>query len=75
MQALLKAKPARFNMGSSGNGTVIHLAGEMFVDAIGVQVQHIPYQGTGPTKTCLSLVFARMQAVQALCDGTAACRW
>lgn len=48
MQALLKSKPGAFNMGSSGNGTIIHLAGEMFVDAAGVQVQHIPYKGMGP---------------------------
>ncbi|MDO8903484.1 tripartite tricarboxylate transporter substrate binding protein [Hydrogenophaga sp.] len=48
MQALLKSKPGGFNMGSSGNGTIIHLAGEMFVDAAGVQVQHIPYKGMGP---------------------------
>jgi tripartite-type tricarboxylate transporter receptor subunit TctC len=38
-------------MGSSGNGTIIHLAGEMFVDAAGVQVQHIPYKGMGPMMT------------------------
>ena len=51
MQALLKAKPGGFNMGSSGNGTIIHLAGEMFVDALEVQVQHIPYKGMGPMMT------------------------
>lgn len=51
MQALLKAKPGSFNMGSSGNGTIIHLAGEMFVDAADVQVQHIPYKGMGPMMT------------------------
>ncbi len=51
MQALLKAKPGGFNMGSSGNGTIIHLAGEIFVDAAGVQVQHIPYKGMGPMMT------------------------
>jgi tripartite-type tricarboxylate transporter receptor subunit TctC len=51
MQALLKSKPGAFNMGSSGNGTIIHLAGEMFVDALGVQVQHIPYKGMGPMMT------------------------
>lgn len=48
LQALLKSKPGAFNMASSGNGTIIHLAGEMFVDAAGVQVQHIPYKGMGP---------------------------
>ena len=48
LQAMLKARPGAFNMGSSGNGTIIHLAGEMFVDAAGVQVQHVPYKGMGP---------------------------
>lgn len=51
MQALLKGKPGSFNMASSGNGTIIHLAGEMFVDAMGAQVQHIPYKGMGPMVT------------------------
>lgn len=51
MQALLKARPDAFNMASSGNGTIIHLAGEMFVDALGVKVQHIPYKGMGPMLT------------------------
>lgn len=48
MQALLLSKPGQFNMGSSGNGTIIHLAGEMFVEAVGAKVQHIPYKGMGP---------------------------
>ena len=33
LQAFLKAKPGAYNYASSGNGTIIHLAGEMFVDA------------------------------------------
>jgi tripartite-type tricarboxylate transporter receptor subunit TctC len=48
LQAFLKAKPGNYNYGSSGNGTIIHLAGEMFVDAAGVDVRHIPYKGVGP---------------------------
>lgn len=48
LQAFLKAKPDAFNYGSPGNGTIIHLAGEMFVDAAGVQIRHIPYKGMGP---------------------------
>jgi len=48
MQALLRSRPGQFNMGSSGNGTIIHLAGEMVVDAMGVKVQHVPYKGMGP---------------------------
>lgn len=48
MQAFLKAKPGVYNYASSGNGTIIHLAGAMFVDAADVDVRHIPYKGMGP---------------------------
>ncbi len=51
--ALLKAKPDAYNYGSSGNGTVIHLAGEMFVDEAQVKIRHIPYKGTGAMVTDL----------------------
>ena len=53
LQAFQKAKPGAYNSGSSGNGTIIHLAGEMFVDAAGVEVKHIPYKGVGPQITDL----------------------
>lgn len=43
-----QARPGTYNYASSGNGTIIHLAGELFVDAAGVDVKHIPYKGTGP---------------------------
>jgi len=46
--ALLKAKPDDYNLASSGNGTIIHLAGMLFLDQAGVQARHIPYKGTGP---------------------------
>ena len=46
--ALLKAKPGVYNYASSGNGTIIHFAGAMFVDMAGVDVKHIPYKGVGP---------------------------
>jgi tripartite-type tricarboxylate transporter receptor subunit TctC len=48
LQALLKAKPGGYNFGSSGNGTIIHLAGAMFNEAAGVELRHIPYKGMGP---------------------------
>lgn len=48
MIALLKAKPGEYNYASSGNGTVLHLAAEMFNEQAGVQSRHIPYKGTGP---------------------------
>lgn len=46
--AWLKTRPGQSNYGSSGNGTIIHLASEMFIDATGVEARHIPYKGTGP---------------------------
>jgi tripartite-type tricarboxylate transporter receptor subunit TctC len=51
LQALIKSKPGQYNYGSSGNGTIIHLAGEMFIDALGGDVRHIPYKGMGPMIT------------------------
>ena len=48
LQTMLKAKPDGYNYASSGNGTIIHLAGAMFMDAAGVEARHIPYKGTGP---------------------------
>jgi tripartite-type tricarboxylate transporter receptor subunit TctC len=53
LQALLKAKPDGYNYASSGNGTIIHLAGAMFMEAAGVDVRHIPYKGVGPMVTDL----------------------
>lgn len=51
--ALLKAKPDAYNYASSGNGTVIRLAGEMFVDEAKVVIRHIPYKSTGAMVTDL----------------------
>lgn len=47
-QAALKAKPGHYNFASSGNGTILHLAAEMVVDATGTDAKHIPYKGVGP---------------------------
>ena len=44
----LKANPARLNMASSGNGTSIHLAGELFKAMTGTFMVHLPYRGSGP---------------------------
>lgn len=46
--ALLKAKPDGYNYASSGNGTILHLAAEMFLDEAQVKAKHIPYKGAGP---------------------------
>jgi len=46
--ALLKAKPNEINFASSGNGTSIHLAGELFKTMTGTQMTHVPYKGSAP---------------------------
>lgn len=46
--ALLKANPNKYSFGSAGNGTSQHMSGELFKAMTGVQMQHIPYKGSGP---------------------------
>ena len=46
--ALLKSKPGEYNFASSGSGSTQHIAAELFKDATGVQITHIPYRGSGP---------------------------
>ncbi|THJ30692.1 tripartite tricarboxylate transporter substrate binding protein [Lampropedia aestuarii] len=48
LQALLKKSPDTYNFGSSGNGTILHLAAEQFLQLTGTQSTHVPYRGTGP---------------------------
>ena len=43
-----KANPGKFNMASSGNGTSIHLSGELFKSMTGTYMVHFPYRGSGP---------------------------
>jgi tripartite-type tricarboxylate transporter receptor subunit TctC len=45
---VLRANPGKLNMASSGNGTSIHLAGELFKSMTGTFMVHIPYRGSGP---------------------------
>ena len=51
--ALLKSKPGQFTFGSSGIGTNVHLAGELFKTVAGVDMLHVPYKGSGPLSTDL----------------------
>ncbi|CAN7353096.1 Bug family tripartite tricarboxylate transporter substrate binding protein [Pararhizobium sp. LjRoot238] len=46
--ALLKAAPDQYSYASSGNGTPLHLSGELFKNMAGVGMQHVPYKGSGP---------------------------
>jgi tripartite-type tricarboxylate transporter receptor subunit TctC len=43
-----KSNPGKLNMASSGNGTSIHLAGELFKSMSGTYLVHFPYRGSGP---------------------------
>jgi tripartite-type tricarboxylate transporter receptor subunit TctC len=49
--ALLKSKPGALNFASGGNGTILHLAAELFLEAAGATAKHIPYKGVGPMVT------------------------
>ncbi len=44
--ALAKAEPGRLTFASSGTGALIHLTGEMFKQAAGIDLTHVPYKGT-----------------------------
>lgn len=51
--AYAKAKPGALNFGSAGNGSLAHLATELFDSMAGIQMTHVPYRGTGPAITDL----------------------
>jgi tripartite-type tricarboxylate transporter receptor subunit TctC len=51
--AYVKANPGKVNMASSGNGTSVHLSGEMFMAMSGAKMQHVPYRGAAPAITDL----------------------
>ncbi|SOZ62222.1 Bug family tripartite tricarboxylate transporter substrate binding protein [Cupriavidus taiwanensis] len=44
----LKANPGKFSFGSSGNGGLSHMNGELFMNATGTRMLHVPYKGLGP---------------------------
>jgi tripartite-type tricarboxylate transporter receptor subunit TctC len=46
--ALAKKEPGRINYASSGAGSTQHIAAEMFRDAAGIDIVHVPYKGSGP---------------------------
>jgi tripartite-type tricarboxylate transporter receptor subunit TctC len=56
-----KANPGKLNMASSGNGTSIHLAGELFKTMTGVYLTHFPFQGSNPA--LLSLMSGDMDVM------------
>ena len=51
MIATARAKPGSVNFASSGQGSVIHMATELFASMAGIRMNHVPYKGTGPALT------------------------
>jgi tripartite-type tricarboxylate transporter receptor subunit TctC len=49
--AYVKANPGKVNMASSGNGTSVHLSGELFMAMSGAKMLHVPYRGAAPAIT------------------------
>jgi len=59
--AMAKKRPGALNIGSIGEGSVIHFAGEMFKQKTGTDILHIPYKGTPPLTTALMAGEIEMQ--------------
>jgi tripartite-type tricarboxylate transporter receptor subunit TctC len=51
--AYAKANPGKLNMASSGNGSTIHMSGELFKMMTGINLVHVPYRGGAPAMTDL----------------------
>jgi tripartite-type tricarboxylate transporter receptor subunit TctC len=51
--ALAKAKAGSLLIGSAGNGTVFHLTAELFMEAAGIRMTHVPYRGGAPAVSAL----------------------
>ncbi len=64
----VKANPGKVNMASSGNGTSVHLSGEMFMMMSDTKMQHVPYRGAAPAITDMlggqvQLIFDNMPSI------------
>src|SRR5664279_1327449 len=72
--AYAKANPGKLNFASSGNGTSIHLSGELFKTMAGLQITHVPYKGSAPALQDLvggqvQLMFDNLPSALALIKG------
>jgi tripartite-type tricarboxylate transporter receptor subunit TctC len=66
---IARSKPGRLSFGSSGAGSISHIAAELFGDAIGAKLLHVPYKGTAPALTGVAtgeidIMFADLTPVQ-----------
>jgi len=65
--ALAKSRAGQLNYASSGNGTIVHLAGESFKSMAGVDLLHVPYKGSAPATVAViagdvAFIFSTMPA-------------
>ena len=51
--AAARAQPGKINQGSTGSGSLPHLAGELLKNATGIEMTHVPYRGGAPLTTAL----------------------
>ncbi len=65
--ALARAQPGRLHFGSTGNGSSMHLAGELYRQQTGAELVHVPYGGPAPAVT--DLLSGRIQAMFNLVTG------
>jgi len=69
--ALARARPGRLSYAGTGNGSLMHLTGELFLERAGVQILHVPYRGAAPAVNDtaagqVELVFSGLPPVLAL---------
>jgi tripartite-type tricarboxylate transporter receptor subunit TctC len=66
--AYAKANPGKINWATSGNGTSVHLSGELFKSMAGIEMTHVPYRGSAPALTdmlsgTVQIIFDNMPSV------------
>jgi tripartite-type tricarboxylate transporter receptor subunit TctC len=69
-----KANPSKISFASAGNGSQVHMAGEAFADACGLDIIHVPYKGEGPAYADLmagvvQMAVANINAITPLLKG------
>jgi tripartite-type tricarboxylate transporter receptor subunit TctC len=71
--AYAKANPGTLRFSSAGNGTITQMTGEIFANAAGIQLEHVPYRGSAPALTAVMAGDVELQfdpvAIPAVKDG------
>ena len=74
--ALAKQQPGRLTFGSTGTGSSVHLAAELFAGMAGIKINHVPYKGSAPALNDLvgghvTMIFSTMASASGLAkDGS-----